>query len=234
MKSRLPELAGAALLVLCLPALAQTPVAAAGPTAPATAPAAHAADAKNQLTTLPSAADLRPTGPVQVSANRAEVTQGNTAVYLGNVVFDSNTLKLDGDRLEVKRAADGQFEAKMVGAPAHMAHAGAGPDNPTVTAHAKTLTYDSRTGNIDLAGDVLVTRGKDEIHGDTVRYNVLDRSMDANGGTKGRVNIIIQPPPPAPGSSQAPGSAAPAPAVAPPAAPAPGADAAKPPVGPKQ
>src|SRR5215472_7512399 len=98
MKShRLLELTGAVWLALCASALAQAPAArkTAPNTAPApSAPAAHA-EGKDPLATLPSAADLRPTGPVQVSANRAEVTQGNTAVYIGNVVFDSNTLKLD-------------------------------------------------------------------------------------------------------------------------------------------
>src|SRR5581483_11728062 len=91
----------------------------------------------------------------------AELVQGNSAVYVGNVTLDSDTLKMDGDRLELKRAADGQYTAKITGAPAHMSHAGNGPDNPPVTARAKTMTYDSRSGVIDLAGDALMTRGDD-------------------------------------------------------------------------
>ena len=238
MKRRAPEwLAWAAGLALA-PAFAQdqaaapSAVAAAVPAVAAMAPATSAAapaagnnsTVKGQLTRLPSAADMRPTGPVSVTANRAEVIQGNTAVYTGNVHYDSNTLKLDGDRLEVKRAADGQYEAKMTGTPAHMFHAGVGPDNPEVTAHSKTMTYDSRTGMLDLVGESLVTRGKDEIHGETIRYNVVDNSMDVDSGGKGQVSITLQPPPPAPAPSAPAGSgigATPSPAASSPSPAAP-------------
>jgi lipopolysaccharide export system protein LptA len=231
-RRRFPELACLAGLALALPALGQQPadaVANAAPASPtstpvaatpaATAPAEPAPSkseaTREQLTRLPSAADMRPTGPMTVTANRAEVIQGSTAVYTGDVHFDSNTLKLDGERLEVKRAADGQYEAKMTGAPAHMFHAGVEPDNPEVTAHAKTMTYDSRSGIINLIGEALATRGKDEIHGETIRYNVADRSMDVDGG-KGRVVIRFEAPPPTPAPT-APAATPPAPAATTPA-----------------
>ena len=157
----------AATLALLMPALAwaqESPSAAAPTQVAAAQPAAQSSrldQTKDQLTKLPSAADLRPNGPLTISANHAELTQGNTAVYTGNVTLDSDTLKMDGDRVELKRAADGQYTAKVTGAPAHMSHAGNGPDNPPMTARAKTMTYDSREGVVDLVGDALMTRGDD-------------------------------------------------------------------------
>ncbi|MBV8063549.1 MAG: lipopolysaccharide transport periplasmic protein LptA [Nevskia sp.] len=180
---------------------------------------------KDQLTKLPSAADMRPSGPVTINANRAELVQGNSAVYAGNVTLDSDTLKMDGDRLELKRAADGQYVARITGAPAHMSHAGNGPDNPPVTAHAKVMTYDSRSGVIDLSGEALMTRGDDKTTAENIRYHVLEQRYEASGGSdgNGRVQIVI-PQVPAPGAAPAP-----APAAAPP--PNPAAPAKAPPGG---
>src|SRR5579885_2148224 len=111
--------------------------------APAAAPANPKIDAtKERLTSLPTPQNLRPHGPVQVTADRTELTQGNSVVLSGHAVLDSDTLKLDGDRVELKQYPDRQLEAKIVGNPAHMAHASVAPDDPAVTAHAKTINYD--------------------------------------------------------------------------------------------
>jgi lipopolysaccharide transport protein LptA len=220
----------AAALLSLLPGLALAQ-ADAGPAAAQTVAAANTAAApnridqtKDQLTRLPSAADLRPNGPITINANKAELVQGNSAVYVGNVTLDSDTLKMDGDRLELKRAPDGQYTAKITGVPAHMSHAGNGPDNPPVTARAKVMTYDSRSGVIDLAGDALMTRGDDKTTAETIRYHVLEQRYEASGGENGngRVQIVIpqvnppgQPaPPPAPAAATPP-AATPAPAPGP-------------------
>ena len=184
---------------------------------------------KEQLTKLPSAADLKPNGPITINANKAELVQGNSAVYVGNVTLDSDTLKMDGDRLELKRAADGQYTAKVTGAPAHMSHAGNGPDNPPMTAHAKVMTYDSRSGIIDLAGEAQMTRGDDKTTAESIRYHVLEQRYEASGGSdgNGRVQIVIP-------QVNAPGAAAPqAPAAAPANTPPPAAPAKPPGEAPK-
>jgi lipopolysaccharide export system protein LptA len=190
-------------------------------------PASNSVENRDDLGQLPSAQDMRPTGPVTVTARHAELVQGNSAIYTGNVVLDSDTLKLDGDRLELHQDTDGQYTAKVTGMPGHMAHAGNGPDNPPVAARARTLNYDSRTGVIDLIGDALFRRGSDEITGDVIHYNVIERHVDASGGNGGQVKIVIQAPPPAtPPGTGTPATPATAPggtnaAPAPPGTPAP-------------
>jgi len=207
------ELNAATLLLALLPGLAwaQDATTVAANTAAAAQPN-KVDQTKDQLTRLPSAADLKPSGPVTINANKAELVQGNSAVYVGNVTLDSDTLKMDGDRLELKRAADGQYTAKITGAPAHMSHAGNGPDNPPVTARAKVMTYDSRSGVIDLAGEALLTRGNDKTTAETIRYHVLEQRYEASGGGDGtgRVTIVIP-------QVNAPAPPAGAPAATPPA-----------------
>jgi len=228
-----------ATLALLLPALvwaqqvaAPAQVAAATPSKTTNAaPASSDHNTKEQLGRLPSAADLRPNGPVTIGANHAELTQGNTATYVGNVTLDSDTLKMDGDRLELKRAADGQYTAKVTGSPAHMSHAGNGPDNPPMTAHAKTMTYDSRAGVVDLVGEALMTRGDDTTTAETIRYYVLDQRYEASGGDSpgGRVKIVL----PQVNALGAPPPAATTPAASAPSPPASGAAGATPPAAPQ-
>lgn len=208
---RNPERLRSALLVLALlaPALVSAQV---------KAPEAKAfSRSKSSLGKTPSKDELKPSGPVTITAKSAELVQGNSAVYTGDVVLTSNTLKLDGDRVELKQYAGGDYEAKITGAPAHVNHAGDGPDNPPLAARAKTLNYDSRTGILDLIGDAFAMRGTDQVSGDTIRYIVKEHRIQAAGG-EGRVTVIIQPkddatapagdaaaPPPAP--TQAPDKA---------------------------
>ena len=190
-------------MLLALLASLAAPLAAAAQTAPKTPPV----DRKD-LVKLPKPTDLKPTGPVTLTSDKAELVQGNSAVYTGNVVLSSDTLKLEGDRVELKQYAGGQYEARITGGPAKMNHAGNGADNPPVSARARTLNYDSRSGVLDLISDAYVMRGNDEITGDTIKYDVNQRRIQASGGTGGQVKIILQPSSGEPAApSAAPGAA---------------------------
>lgn len=178
-------------LLLALALIGAAPMLAAQPAGKA------AAVDRDDLVKLPKPADLKPSGPVTLTSDKAELVQGNSAVYTGNVVLSSDTLKLEGDRVELKQYPGGQYEAKITGGPAKMNHVGNGPDNPPVSARAKTLNYDSRNGVLDLISDAFVMRGNDEITGDTIKYDVNERRIQASGGSGGQVKIILQPSQPA-------------------------------------
>lgn len=167
---------------------------------------------------------LRPSGPVTITADRAEWEQDGAMIYSGNVLLTSDTLKLVGDRLELRQFAGGEIEARIIGNPARMDHPGLveknGEAGPPVSAQAKTLTYDSRSSMVDLTGNSRLTRGQDAIDGEDIRYDVAARRIRAIGGQNGQVKIVIQPPPP---RSAAP-AAGPRPATVRPAPPAPPAE----------
>lgn len=141
--------------------------------------------------------DLRPTGPVKINADRAEWERGGAMVYTGNVRMESGDLKLLGDRLELRQFEDGQFEARIDGGPATLDQTGSDADGakPPVSAKAKQLHYDSRNDIVEVTGDALLKRGTDEIRGQTIRYDVVQRRIQAAGGEGGQVQIVIQPPP---------------------------------------
>lgn len=143
----------------------------------------------------PAASQFRPNGPITITADHAELTEGDRAVYTGNVKVDSNTLKMDGTRLELKQARSGQYVAKISGNPAHMAHTGTGPEDPPVTAHAQTINYDSKSETVTLDGKAQLTRGGNIVNGENISYNLAKRQVQAGGGAGGQVKMVIQPPP---------------------------------------
>ena len=166
---------------------------------------------------------LRPTGPVTITADRAEWSNTGVMIYTGNVSLVSDKLKMSGERLELTQFPGNQYTTKITGTPAHLEHAGEpndkGEPTPTVTADASTLFYDSRTSVVDVIGNARMTGGKDEVTGSNIHYNVAERRIQATGGDSGQVRIVIQPPPDRkqqkPGESKAPLPSTPAPASAP-------------------
>lgn len=159
---------------------------------------ALAQDAKPDAKPNGATASLRPTGPVTVTADRGEWVDGGPMRYSGHVALRSDTLSLDGDTLELRQLGDGRFEARIHGAPARLDHAGVpdtrGASAVPVKAEAKQLFYDSRSGIVELTGSANLLRGSDEVHGESIRYDVGARRVQAEGGSGGQVRIVIQPP----------------------------------------
>ncbi len=170
-------------------------------TAPAPAAASSTArQASKAALQVPDSDQFRPAGPITITADHAELIKGDYAVYTGNVKVDSNTLKMDGARLEFKQAKNGQYVAKVTGDPAHLSHAGAGPDDPPITAHAQTIIYDSASETVKLDGKAQLTRGGNIVNGEDISYDLDKHQVQAGGGSGGQVKMVIQPPPPTPGN----------------------------------
>jgi len=163
------------------------------------APSASAQDASPTRESRPRAAErLRPVGPVTVTATSVDWAKNGMMIYTGDVKLASDTLNLDGDRLELEQLGDGEYRARIIGKPAHLLHSGTPasgetPADPPVTARGRTLVFDSKNGIADISGDARVTRGEDEITGETIHYNVNERRIQAAGGSGGQVRIVIQP-----------------------------------------
>lgn len=161
---------------------------------------------------------FRPTGPVTLTADRAEWVQGGEMQYFGHVSMQSDTLQLRGDHMTVRQHDNGQFDAQMDGAPAQLDHAGRpgtrGAASQPVTAQAARIDYDSRSGVVTLSGNARLLRGSDEVTGEQIDYIVAERRIRAAGGEGGQVRIVIQPPSPGASPQPSPGpSPSPAPAA---------------------
>lgn len=137
----------------------------------------------------------RPSGPITITAKTAEWQEG-VMIYTGAVVMSSKTLELRGLRLELRQPGGSKapYEITLTGAPATMLHNGELPGDKPINARAAKLVYRSDTQEVELAGNAQLRRGKDELNGATMRYNVAARRVQASGGEGGQVRIVIDVP----------------------------------------
>lgn len=208
---RLCRLTALLLAVAATPAVAQsqaasdvqppTPSHSRAPATPApTAPAPASTTGDSRAATraalsAPNLTQLRPTGAVTVTADHAELVEGNYAVYTGKVEVKSDTLTMHGDRLELRQTSAGQYTAKITGNPATLNHQSTGVEDPAVTARAQTLNYDSKTTTVKLSGQAQLTRGGNVVDGEEITYDLTQHRVQAVGGDGGQVKMVIQPPP---------------------------------------
>jgi len=138
-----------------------------------------------------------PQGPLEILADHISY-DGNVQVLTGNVRISSQTLKLNGAKVELEQYGDGLFKATVTGSPAHVEHAGGtGSDGravPPMDADADTLVYDARAGTIGLSGDVELTRGSDTLTGGNMEYVLATRGLKAERTDDKPIRLVIQAP----------------------------------------
>jgi lipopolysaccharide transport protein LptA len=147
------------------------------------------------LTLLAQSAPGRLSGPVTITAKNGEWQDG-VMIYTGEVVMLSKTLELRGERMEMRQSGGKKspYEILLTGSPATMKHLGATEQDPAVNGRGSKLVYRSATQTIELTGQAHLERGNDELTGERVRYDVAARRVQASGGDKGQVRIVIDVP----------------------------------------
>lgn len=140
--------------------------------------------------------------PVIVDADSMELdfNTGERA-YIGNATVQQGTLKLWGERIDMKYKDDELDIAIARGKPAKFKQR---PDGETedVSGRAQKLTLNQKTDTIHMLGKAVLTRGADTIRGHEIHYDINTSRMIAKGrpataGKKGeqqeRTRIRLQP-----------------------------------------
>lgn len=137
----------------------------------------------------------RPSGPITITARSGEWQDG-MMIYTGDVAMLSKTLELRGARLELRQPGGSKspYEIILTGEPATMKHLPETPRDQPVQAQAAKIVYLSSSQDVELSGKAQLARGKDEINGENVRYNVPARRVQATGGDAGQVRIVLDVP----------------------------------------
>jgi lipopolysaccharide export system protein LptA len=135
--------------------------------------------------------------PVQVEADSVQVDDiRKVAVYQGNVILIQGTLKVQADRIDVHQDDKGFASGEATGKPVRFRQK---MDNSEdyVDGHSSRLEYDAHTEIVKMIGAAWLRRGKDEIRGNLITYNMRTEQYRAEGSVKGvgtgRVHAIIQP-----------------------------------------
>ncbi|MGE5336220.1 MAG: lipopolysaccharide transport periplasmic protein LptA [Gemmatimonadota bacterium] len=157
--------------------------------------------------------------PTQIDADRVTAEElKQVVVYTGKVVLTKGTLRITGDRLELREDPEGYQYATVTAPPGGLAtfRQRRDPTRPGIEeyieASADRLEYNGRTETIKLTGHAQIRRiedgqPRDEFSGGVITYNMRDSSYSGEGGTTegGRTRTIIAPRSPATSSTPAPG-----------------------------
>lgn len=123
--------------------------------------------------------------PVEVSADSLSVNQADgTALFSGNVVIGQGEMRLSADKVTVVYADGDQQKISALKASGAVTLV-SGPD----AAEAAEADYNVETGDIALAGDVVLTQGGNVLRGDKMRVNLATGTAQVDG----RVRSILQP-----------------------------------------
>lgn len=131
--------------------------------------------------------------PADVEADRVEIDR-DTGIshYYGNVVFTQGTLRLSGDRVDLRAPGGVMEHATAVGAPARVRQETDAGE--VVRAHARTIEYDAVEGLVTLTGDAELLRTGERFAAGRIVYRQDSGRLEAGRGDDDqRVRIRIEP-----------------------------------------
>jgi lipopolysaccharide export system protein LptA len=139
-------------------------------------------------------------GNMAVTADQAQATgldfDNSHWVFRGNVKITMDQGQLNSDEAEITFVKKLLSKAVVNGKPASFEQRLA-KTGKLAQGHADSIDYDVAKGVVHFAKNAWLTNGDSEIHGDSLRYNILAQNIVAEAAEQGsqRVHIIITPPP---------------------------------------
>jgi lipopolysaccharide transport protein LptA len=142
-------------------------------------------------------------GTMSVAADQARATgldfEDSHWVFQGNVKIIVEQGQLTSDEADVTFKKKLLVKALVNGKPAEFEQRIANSGRP-VRGKAETIDYDVDQSIVRLSKNAWLSDGQNEIRGEMLKYNILDRKMVAESADQSsqRVHITITPPPPNP------------------------------------
>lgn len=145
-----------------------------------------------------SAFDLDSNQPIRVSADSARLDEAQgTAIYTGNVELTQGASRLDAAEVRLQRNEQGIRKIEATGSPAHY-HQAQQPGVQATDARARDITWSADDNVVTFTGQAIIEQDGNTFRGDTIHYDSLQRVVTAEGGqaeegSSGRVEMVIQP-----------------------------------------
>jgi lipopolysaccharide transport protein LptA len=143
-------------------------------------------------------------GNMSISADQGQATKHTSGldfdnsvwVFRGNVKITMEQGQLTSDDAQITFANKVISKAVADGKPAEFEEPIA-KTGKMARGHANTIDYDVATNQVHFSKGAYLSNGDNEIHGESLRYNVLTQTVMAVEAEQGseRVHIIITPPP---------------------------------------
>jgi lipopolysaccharide export system protein LptA len=166
--------------------------------------------------------------PIQVEAQKGSYNDlKQTGVFSGSVIVTKGTIRVTGERLELRKDPEGYEYAVVTAAPGQLARFRQRRDatrtgiEEFIEGLAERIEYDGRAETIKLVNRAQLMRlendeERDELRGNLITYNSRTTEYNVDGtpaaGSDGRVRATIAPRTQAPPPGQ-PASLKPAPAI---------------------
>lgn len=116
-------------------------------------------------------------------------------VFRGNVKILTEQGQLSSDEANVTFSKKLLSKAVITGKPASFEQRGAKNGRP-VQGHAESIEYDLAKGTVLMSKNAWLSDGPDEIHGESLKYNIIEKKVIADSAEQSqRVHIVITPPP---------------------------------------
>jgi lipopolysaccharide export system protein LptA len=134
--------------------------------------------------------------PIYVAADKASINDNTgVTVYTGNVDISQGSMILRGERVELRRDAEGNVDQIVSdGAPAYFEQRPA-EDQAITVATGDKLDYLVGKQILQIIGDAKVVQAGDEFTGARINYDMNKALVDAFSDSKSdtRVRMVIQP-----------------------------------------
>ena len=124
--------------------------------------------------------------PIHIEGDDAEIDQSNeTIVYTGSVEVVQGTLRVKGDRMIVKISNNQVQRITTTGSPAQYEQV-LENNQGEVKARANSIVYHTAQERIYLNGKATLLQQGNELHGESIRYDMVNGKVDASAGQQGR------------------------------------------------
>jgi len=138
-------------------------------------------------------------GNMAVTADQAQATgldfENSHWIFRGNVKITMEQGQLNSDEAEITFVKKLLSKAIVNGKPASFEQR-LSKSGKLARGHADSIDYDVGKGVVHFSKNAWLTNGESEIHGDSLKYNILAQNIVAEAAEQGsqRVHIIITPP----------------------------------------
>jgi len=139
-------------------------------------------------------------GAMSVASDQARGTgldfENSHWVFQGNVKIVMDKGELTSDQADVSFVKKLLSTALVTGKPAAFVQNNAANGKP-VKGHADSIDYNINKGVVRLLSNAWLSDGQNEIRGESLKYNVVEKKMTAEAADQNsqRVHITITPPP---------------------------------------
>jgi lipopolysaccharide export system protein LptA len=152
------------------------------------------------LATAPALAlDNDASAPIEVEADRLDLDdRAGTAVYTGDVDIRQGSLRVTGDRVEIRRNAAGELSrATATGERAYIEQQ-PDPAEPVVRGWGRTIVYHVAERRVELIDRAELHQGGDTFDGGYLEYFLDRRVVQARAEAEGvegrqRIRMTLQP-----------------------------------------